>query len=97
MNQQNIENSYDTKTSSLTGLSFLELVQEMKLFGMDPKPFLVIAANDIFSRHGEQAITYAELILDQMVRENNPNGIGLWKELYCILHNQISSPKISIH
>ena len=97
MEQKNIEDSYDTKTSSHTELSFLELVQEMKIFGMDPKPFLVIAANDIFSRHGKQAVTYAELILDQMIKDNNPNGIVLWKELYCILQDQISPPKISIH
>lgn len=97
MGQQNNENTYITNTSSHSELSFLELVQEMKIFGMDPKPFLVIAANDIFSRHGEQALAYARLVLEQMIKENNPDGIGLWEELYCILHDQISPTKISIH
>ncbi len=97
MNQQNIKNPNDSNTSSDAGSSFQELVKEMKLLGMDPKPLLEIAATDIFTQHGTMGMTYAELMLDQMIEENNPNGIALWKELYHILSDLISAPKITLH
>lgn len=97
MNQQILKNTNETNTSSYAGLSILELIQEMELLGVDPKPLLEIAANDIFSLHGAKAITYAELMLDQMIEDDNPGGIFLWKELYCLLSGIFSTAEITIH
>ncbi len=97
MNQQILRNTTHTNSPSDAEVSFLELIQEMKLLDMDPKPLLEIAANDIFSHHGSDAITFVELMLDQMYEDNNPDGIYLWKELYCILNDLFSASQITIH
>lgn len=97
MNQQILISSYDTNTSDYADLSILEMVHEMKLLGVDPKPFLKIAAIEIFSLHGAKGITYAEEMLDQMIEDDNPGGIFLWKELYSILSDLASTAQITIH
>lgn len=97
MNQQILLNSNNTNTSSYARLSILELVQEMKLLGVDPKPLLEIAAIDLFSQYGTKAISYIELMLDQMIEDDNPDGLYLWKELYCILNDLVSTPQATIH
>lgn len=97
MNQQILINSNTTNTSSYAEHTMLELVQEMNLLGMDPKPLLKIAAIDIFSQHGAKAITYAELMLEQMIDDDNSSGLYLWKELHCILGELVSAAQITIH
>jgi len=97
MNQQILIVPPETRTSPGTSCSFLELIQEMKLLGMDPKPVFEIAANDICSLYGAKATIYTELMLDHMIEEDNPDGIYLWKELHHTLSNRISPPNKIIH
>ncbi len=97
MTQPNLERSYDTNTSSHANYSFMELVQEMRVLGMDPKPILSIAANDIFNRLGSKSLGYIKSILDQMVNENNTNGMYLWREIHDILSDRFSASHITIH
>ncbi|PCI51282.1 MAG: hypothetical protein COB49_02370 [Alphaproteobacteria bacterium] len=79
------------KNAPKAGNSFVKICEEMNSLGLDPKPLLKIAANDIVIRHGIKGVAYAELMLDQMIENNNPEGIFLWKELYCILNNLFST------
>ncbi len=77
--------------------SYSELVSEMKLLGMDPAPFLEIAASDIISRHGSRGQAYAQLMLDQMIAEDDPDGIYLWNALLSHIYNHISYINPVIH
>lgn len=97
MNQQILINTNETNASSYAELSILELVQEMKNLGADPKPLIKIAAIDLFSQYGAKALTYSELMLDQMIEEDNPNGLYLWNELYGILSNLLLAPQKTFH
>lgn len=97
MNRKISRNTDNTNSFRDAAVSFPELIQEMKLLDMDPKPLLEIAANDIFSLHGGAAIILAELMLDQMYQDDNPDGIYLWKELCCILGDLFSTPEITLH
>lgn len=97
MNQQIQVKPNKSNTSSYAGMSFSELVVEMKLLGVDPNPLIKVAAIDIFSQYGDQAITYVELMLDQMIDDDNPNGLYLWKELFRILADHVSITQNTIH
>lgn len=97
MNQQILVKSNDASVSSYSKLTILEMIHEMKLLGVDPKPLIEIAAVDLFTQYGTEAITYTELMLDQMVEEDNPNGLFLWKELYIILSDLVSATQITLH
>jgi len=97
MNQQTLKNPYNTATSEGNSLSLLDLVQEMKCLGMDPKPILEIAANDINSLYGAKAHAYCALQLTQAREQDNPNDIYLWKELYIILQERLYPLPITIH
>ncbi len=77
--------------------SYSELVSEMKLLGMDPRPLLEIAANDIVSRHGSRGQAYAELMLDQVIAEDDLDGIYLWNALLNHICNHISHGHYIIH
>ncbi|MBL4802289.1 MAG: hypothetical protein JKY45_10380 [Emcibacter sp.] len=93
----NRQTSDITHNNSSSNLSFLELVEEMKGLGMDPRPLLEIAANDIWTRHGAQAMTYTELMLHQMQEENNPDGIYLWQALFDLLKDRQLDAHFTIH
>lgn len=94
MHKSTPENSYGISPSSNKDYSFIDLIQEMKELGMDPKPILVTAANDIFSKYGPHVFVYAKTMLENMIKTNNPNGIYLWNELLEILSEQ--NPPASI-
>ncbi len=74
-----------------------ELVSEMKLLGLDPGPLLEIAANDILSRHGSKGQAYAKLMLDQVIAEDDLDGIYLWNALLSHICNHISHDHHIIH
>ena len=89
MNQPILTDIYQTSSPQPSGPSLLDLVQEMKSLDVDPAPFLEMAAQDIFIRHGTEGISYAKLLLEKETQDNNADGIYLWQEIYNILscHN----------
>lgn len=77
--------------------SFQDIIEEMRLLEIDIKPYFEIAAHDIFNRYGINAGFFAQLILDQMTEDNDPDGIYLWQELSRILINYLPPSQITLH
>ncbi len=97
MNKPIPETPTSTSAFGHADYSFVDLIQEMKSLGMDPKPILETAANDIFSIHGPKVFAYARIMLENMVKTDNPNGIYLWNEILNILSQRISPAPAALH
>lgn len=85
------------KVSDYENYSILDLVFEMQSLGVDPDPLLKAAAHDIILKHGPKVVSYAECMLHQMIIDNNPNGIFLWKKLSDIVNDYYLKESIRIH
>lgn len=97
MTQPYLQNSSINHISGYGEYSYSELVSEMKSLGMDPRPLLEIAANDILSQHGSRGQAYARRMLDQMIAEDDLDGIYLWNALLNHIYNHISHDHHIIH
>ncbi len=89
MNQPVLKDTYQTTPCQPSSPSLLDLVQEMKSLDVDPMPFMEMAARDIIMRHGAEGVSYAKLLLEKEMQDNNADGIYLWQAIYSILscHN----------
>jgi len=97
MTQPIFKNSFKSHKSIYEDYSILELIAEMDILGVNPKPLLEIAATDIWKRHGAEGLNYVKLMRDQVTEAQDMNGIFLWTELHKILSLPSSLPISAIN
>lgn len=95
--QSVLKHSVSPHKDSYENYSIIELIAEMDLLGVSPQPLLEIAAHDILNHHGAEGHTYVDMMLNQVIKAQDPGGIFLWTELQKILNTPSFSPHTTIH
>jgi len=97
MSEVILKNTISPHKDNYADYSIIELIVEMDILGVSPQPLLEIAAKDIMNRYGADGHIYVEMMLNQVIKAQDPGGIFLWTELQKILNIPSFSPHITIH
>ena len=67
------------------GLENLTILQEMEQMGIDPDPFLEIAARDLINQFGQNALEYSIQIEQNFIEAENLQSAIIWGKISSFL------------
>lgn len=70
---------------------------EMKQLGIDPTPFLAIAANDLVNRYGFKAKDYASQAIQFFMQAEEVEATQIWQKISDHIDILVNSSSVRMH
>ncbi|MBT5072178.1 MAG: hypothetical protein HOJ34_09195 [Kordiimonadaceae bacterium] len=61
------------------------IFSEMEKFGIDPGPFLEIAAQDLNNQYGTDALSFSLQISQEFIEDGDKQSAKIWQKISCHL------------
>lgn len=70
---------------------------EMHALGIDPQPFLEIAAHDLINQYGKNALNLSQKIEKDFMNEDDPQSAEIWSKISAYLESLNASGALVAH